>query len=451
MNATVAGAAGRQLSMVVAAALIALEASAGHAKEREQFVPVNVYRVGPYASSGSAVAGGMRDYLQMLNTRDGGINGVKFTWEKCGTEFNNLRAIECYGRMKNQRLTGANLIEPLPAGMSYAPLDGASADEIPTISLGYGRADAADGSVFPYVFPLVSTYWSQAATMIRYIGEKERGLDKLRGKHIAMLYHDSAYGKEPIPVLTELAAKYRYRLSTIPVPDPGNEQQSQWLQIRELRPDWVILWGWGVMNPTALKAAARAGYPRRRMVGVWWSGAEEDVIPAGLAAKDFVAAGLNVSGTNYPVIRNIQRYVHAKVSANINDEPGVGSIYYNRGVVIGIITAEAVRIAQRRFGKSRPLTGKQVRLALEHLRIDAARLNQLGASGLMPPLKTSCADHEGSGLVRFMKWDEMRWNIVTDWMAPTPEDRKVVHQKYLGSAASYARTKGITPRRCPAS
>ena len=205
------------------------------------------------------------------------------------------------------------------------------------------------------------------------------------------------------------------------------------------------------MNPTALKAAARAGYPRRRMIGVWWSGAEEDVIPAGAAAKDFVAAGLNVPGTNYAVIQSIQKYVHAKAGGNMDEESRVGSIYYNRGVVLGIITAEAVRIAQRRFGKSRPLTGKQLRWALEHLRIDAARLKQLGAAGFMPPMKTSCADHEGSGLVRFMKWDGMRWNIITDWMAPAPEDRKLVQQKYLESAAAYAKTRGITPRRCPAS
>lgn len=451
MNATIAGAARRPIAWLAAAALLALEAAAGQAQAREQFVPANFYWVGPYAAGGSGVAGGMLDYLQMLNTRDGGINGVKFTWEKCETEYNNARGIECYERTKNRGPTGATLIHPLSTGITYSLLDRARVDKIPIVSIGYGRADAADGRVFPYVFPLITTYWDQAATMIRYIGEKERGLDKLRGRHIALLYHDSAYGKEPIAVLTDLAAKYGYRLSTIPVPHPGNEQQSQWLQIRELRPDWVILWGWGVMNPTALKAAARAGYPRKRMVGVWWSGAEEDVIPAGAAAKDFVAAGLNVSGTNYPVIQSIQKYVYAKGDGEMEDTARIGSVYYNRGVVFGIITAEAVRIAQRRFGKGRPVTGEQVQWALEHLRLDAARLKRLGAVGFMPPLETSCADHEGSGLVRFMKWDGDQWNVITDWMAPMPEDRKMVRQKYLDSAASYAKAKGISPRRCPAS
>jgi branched-chain amino acid transport system substrate-binding protein len=232
------------------------------------------------------------------------------------------------------------------------------------------------------------------------------------------------------------------------VPHPGNEQQSQWLRIREIRPDWVILWGWGVMNPTALKTAARTGYPRTKMIGVWWSGAEEDVIPAGDAANGFVAAGFNVSGKNYPVVQAIRKHVYADGSGEMEDTSRIGSIYYNRGVVFGIITAEAVRVAQERFGKGKPVTGEQVQWALEHLDIDQKRLKELGATGFMPPLETSCADHEGSGLVRFMQWDGDSWNIITDWMGPAPEDAKLVRAKYTDSAMKYAKEKGITPRTC---
>ena len=286
--------------------------------------------------------------------------------------------------------------------------------------------------------------------MVRYIAEEMGGFDKLRGKKIALLYHDSAYGKEPIPVLTDLAKKYGYELSTIAVPHPGNEQQAQWLEIRRLRPDRVILWGWGVMNPTALKAAAKAGYPRDKMIGVWWSGAEEDVIPAGSAAKGFVAAGFNVWGANYPVIADIRKYVYQKGEGEMEDHSRIGSVYYNRGVVFGIITAEAVRVAQQHFGKGKPVTGEQVQWALEHLKIDDARLKQLGAAGFMPPLHTSCTDHEGSGLVRFMRWDGAQWKMITDWMAPAPADRKLVREKYVESADKYAKDKGITPRACDA-
>jgi branched-chain amino acid transport system substrate-binding protein len=431
--------------------LVLLVPAAAPAQPKEQFIPAMFYWVGPYAAGGSGIAGGLLDYLEMLNRRDGGVNGVKFTWQKCETEYNNARGVECYERLKNMGPTGATLVHPLSTGITYSLIERASADKIPVVSIGYGRADAADGRVFPYVFPLITTYWDQAATIVRYIGQEEGGLAKLRGKKLALLYHDSAYGKEPIPVLTDLAKKYGYELTTIAVPHPGNEQQSQWLQVRHLRPDWVILWGWGVMNPTALKGAQRAGYPSERIVGVWWSGAEEDVIPAGAAAKGYVAAGFNVSGTNYPVIREIRKHVYAAGGGEMTDKSRIGSIYYNRGVVFGIITAEAVRVAQQRFGKGKPVTGEQVQWALENLDIDARRLKELGATGFMPELETSCADHEGSGVIRFLRWDGNKWNIITDWMAPMPEDRKLVRQKYVDSALQYAKEKGIKPRDCDAS
>ncbi|HWQ37906.1 MAG TPA: ABC transporter substrate-binding protein, partial [Burkholderiales bacterium] len=79
------------------------------AQAKEQFVPANFYWVGPYAPGGSGISGGMLDYFKLLNNRDGGINGVKFTWEKCETEYNNARGVECYERSKNKGPTGATL------------------------------------------------------------------------------------------------------------------------------------------------------------------------------------------------------------------------------------------------------------------------------------------------------------------------------------------------------
>jgi branched-chain amino acid transport system substrate-binding protein len=270
-------------------------------------------------------------------------------------------------------------------------------------------------------------------------------MDKLKGKKIVNLYHDSAYGKETIPVLDVQAKKYGFQVTHIAVPHPGNEQQSQWLQVRQIRPDWVILRGWGVMNPTALKAAAKVGFPRTKILGVWWSGAEEDVIPAGDAAKGYIAAGFNAPGSNFPVLRDIQKHVYAKGQGELEDNSRLGSIYYNRGVLWAILTTEAVRTAQGRFGRGQPMTGEQVRWGLENLNIDDKRLKELGAVGFMQPLKLSCADHEGGGQVKFQQWDGRQWKVITDWI---PSDQKLVRPMIEASAAQYAKEKGITPRDC---
>jgi branched-chain amino acid transport system substrate-binding protein len=75
------------------------------------------YRVGPYAAGGSGIYGGYEDYLQLPNIRDGGINGVKLTWEECETEYNPDRGVECYERLKNHPPTGGTVIQP-PASLT---------------------------------------------------------------------------------------------------------------------------------------------------------------------------------------------------------------------------------------------------------------------------------------------------------------------------------------------
>jgi len=199
------------------------------------------------------------------------------------------------------------------------------------------------------------------------------------------------------------------------------------------------------MNPTALKTAAKVGFPRNKVLGVWWSGAEEDVIPAGSAATGYIAAGFNVSGTNYPVMKDIQKYVVAKGKSNMEDKSRVGSAYYNRGVVHGILTVEAIRNAQEKFGKGKSITGEQMRWGIENLDLDDKKIKALGATGFLPPLHVSCSNHEGSGLVKFSRWDGKQWKVITDWIQ---SDQKIVRPMVEESAAKYAKEKGLKLRDC---
>ena len=81
---------------------------------------------------------------------------------------------------------------------------------------------------------------------------------------------------------------------------------------------------------------------------------------------------------------------------------------YTRGVVYGMIVVEALRVAQAKYGKGKVMTPEQLRWGFEHLNLTEARIKELGAAGLFPPIKTSCADHEGSGMVKFQMWDGTR-------------------------------------------
>ncbi|ROH84468.1 ABC transporter permease [Pseudomethylobacillus aquaticus] len=435
----------KSTQLLAVASLGVMLFSANASAANEQYFPLQSYRIGPYAAGGTGFFGGFIDYLQYVNAKEGGVNGVKFTWSECETEYVVEKGVECYERLK-KGLNGAPAAatNPLSVGIAYATLERSTADKLPLITINHGRTDSTDGSVFPYAFPLQLNPYSEVSAIINYIAEKSGGLDKLKGKKIVTLYHGSPYGKETSPILELLAKKYGFELTLLEVPHPGNEQQSQWLNIRRAKPDWVILRGWGVMNPVALKTAQKTGFPTDRIIGNIWSNSEEDAAPAGAAAKGFISITTHPSGTNFPVLQDIDKFVVKAGKGNLQDAKRFGTVYYNLGVVNGILNVEAVRVAQAKFGK-RPLTGEEVRWGFENIRLDDKRLKELGALGLVQPLKLSCADHEGGGAVRFQQWDGSKWNVISDWVQA---DRKLLRPIIEESARQYAKEKGITPRDC---
>ena len=269
------------------------------------------------------------------------------------------------------------------------------------------------------------------------------GPDKLKGKKISLVYHDSPYGKEPIPALQALAQKHGFEFTPIPVTHPGVEQKSQWLSIRQNRPDYVLIWGWGVMNGVAIKEAAAVAYPRDKMIGVWWSGAEPDVTPAGADSTGYKALMLQHGAQKDAVHADIEKHVYAK-GKGATEKEKVGEVLYNRGMVNAMLGVEAIRTAQGKFG-NKPLTGEQVRWGLENLKLSADRISQLGFAGMLKPVAISCSDHEGARDGRVQQWDGKAWNIISGWYTANQE---VTEPLVKDVSAKYAEEKKITPRDC---
>jgi branched-chain amino acid transport system substrate-binding protein len=427
---------------VATAGLASLVSSpAALAQAKEQFYPLLVYRTGPYAPNGTPWANGKQDYIKMVNARDGGINGVKITFEECETGYATDKGVECYERLKGKN-GGASLFDPQSTGITFALTDKAPIDKIPLITLGYGLSASQDGMVFKWNFPLMGSYWTGADILVQHVAKKAGGFDKLKGKKIALVYHDSPFGKEPIPLFQERSKMHGFELQLIPVTAPGVEQKAAWLQVRQSRPDYVMLWGWGVMNSTALKEAQATGYPRDQMYGVWWAGAEPDVKDVGMGAKGYNALALNTSGTQPKVMQDILKYVHDKGNGT-GPKDEVGSVLYTRGVIIQMLSIEATRRAQERFGKGKVMTGEQVRWGFENLALDQKKLDALGFAGVMRPLSTSCADHMGSTWARIHTWDGTKWNMSSDWYEA---DEQIIKPMVKAAADKYAAEKKWTRR-----
>jgi branched-chain amino acid transport system substrate-binding protein len=422
----------RLTALALAASVVAGPAMA------ELVFPSLSYRTGPYAPNGIPYADGFADYMTMLNERDGGVGGERIVVTECETAYNTEKGVECYESTKG---SGALAYNPLSTGITYQLIPKVTADHIPLYTPGYGRTSAANGKVFEWVFNYPANYWDGASVAITYLLGENGG--SLEGKKIALVYHNSAYGKEPIRTLQELSAKHGFELIEIPVDHPGQEQKSQWLQIRQQRPDYVLMWGWGVMNAVAIQEAVNIRYPMENFIGIWWSGSENDVKPAGEGANGYKAIAFHGSGSDYPVYEDLHKYVLDAGKA-AGDGTNAGTVLYSRGMYAAMVLTEAARKAQELSGHG-AITPAEMRDGMEALDLTEERLTELGLPGFAQPITATCADHGGPGSAMIQQWDAAagKWNDVSDYIEA---DADVLDPLIAEDSAAFAAENNITER-----
>lgn len=409
----------------------------------DYYVPMPVYRTGPYAAGGTGYFGGIIDYYRLLNEK-GGIGGVKVVWDECETEYNRTKGIECYHRQKKNDLGEALYFDPLSVGISSSLIEQGRKDKISIISVNHGRTETERGDVFPYQFPLGTNAYDFAYAVIKHIAAQMGGMEKLKGEKIVTLFHGSPYGREANEFLNSLGERYGFEHVPIEVPHPGNEQGSQWLKIRKLKPAYVFLRGWGVMNPVAMQTAVRTGYKVSNLIGNEWSNSDEDVIPAGDAANGYQAVTVHRAGKDYPLAQEIIKKLYNQGKGDLEDKSRIGSVYWNLGIWAAVLSSEALRVAQKRFGKQ--LTSAQVRWGFENIHLTPSRLNEMGLSDVVPPIQVTCKDHAAVHQARFQQWSsaERKWKLVSDWIDGSSDfSRQVVNE----NADKYAKEHPEFPVR----
>ena len=273
------------------------------AAEEHHYIPVFSYRTGAFAGSGIPQANGHRLFTP-LNERDGGIGGVKILVEECETGYKAQKGVECYEATKGK---GALIYNPRSTGITLQLIPKAPIDKIPVLSMGYGLSAAAVGEKFPWIFNAPATYWSQASAVIKYIDSGLKG--GVKGKKIGFIYLESAMGVSRSHYLKSSPSGWNLNWYQIPVGvKEMQSQSSHWLQVRKERPDYMVMWGWGAMNPTAIKEAAKIRYPMDKFIGVWWSGSEGDVGPLVLLPRA-TRRCFHGAGKDFPVLQDIKKYV----------------------------------------------------------------------------------------------------------------------------------------------
>jgi branched-chain amino acid transport system substrate-binding protein len=364
-------------------------------------------RTGPTQVVGVVLCPGYHDYVDLVNSK-GGVAGHRIRVDEIDHEYKVPPAVEAYERYKAE---GAVVVALYGTPQTYALTEKLTEDRIPGTSPGFGRADAADGTRYPYLFPIAATYWSQAAAAVQFVKGQ---LGDLHGKKIGYLFYDNPAGREPLPVLEDLATREGFQLKSFAVPPPGLEMGAQALDIaRRFHADFVIAHLFGRAPSVSIKEFRRVGYPLNKVLSLVWGSAEADIQGAGgfAAAEGYYTMQFAGVGSDFPVLNEI-RAMYRKAGKEPPKEMA-STVYYNRGVLQAALAVEAIGNALRAKSGA-PITGDDVKKGFE-------RIKDFTLGGLVPPLAITPENHEGGGWVQIWQVKGGKLVRLTDWLKAYPD------------------------------
>jgi branched-chain amino acid transport system substrate-binding protein len=387
--------------VVLASVLFGLAMVPGADAGHEIVIGLQCDRTGATQTVGVVLCPGYHDYVNLVNSK-GGLNGHKIRAMEIDHEYKVPPAVEAYERHKKE---GAVVMGVYGTPQIYALTQKLTEDRIPGTSPGFGRADATDGVRYPYIFPIAATYWSQGTASVEFV---KKQLGGLKGKKIAYLFFDNPAGREPIPILEDLAEREGFQLRTFAVPPPGVEMGAQVLDIAQrYRADFVIAHLFGRSPSVSIKELKRIGYPLRKVVSFVWGSAEADVEAAGgmAVAEGYYTMQFAGVGTDFAVLNEI-REMYRKEGKPAPKEMN-STVYYNRGVVIAAIHLEAIKNALKNKPDGK-ITGEDVKKGFEQIK-------GFTLGGLVPPLEVTPENHEGGGWVQIWQVKGGKFVKATDW------------------------------------
>jgi branched-chain amino acid transport system substrate-binding protein len=391
-----------------AAAALGFVAGAKAADKGEILIGEQCDRTGPTQIVGIRLCAAVQDYVNLVNSK-GGIEGFTIKVAEIDHEYKVPQGMEAYERAKKDGAVSYMIYgTPHAQAMNQKLVE----DKIPGTSPGFGISASADGSRYPYLFPMAATYWSQGAAAIQFIKEKLGG--DLKGKKIAYVFYDNPAGREAIPILEDLQKTEGYELRTFAVPPPGVEMGAQVLDITQrYRPDFVIDHLFGRSPSVAIKEYKRAGFPLSKVMGLVWASAEADIEAAGgwQVAEGYHTMSFAGVGDDYPVRQEIKA-MYKKDSKEPPKEMD-DTVMYNRGLLIAALHVEAIRNAIKANGGQKP-TSEQVKKGFESI-------HDFTLGGLVPPLNVTPADHEGGGWVQIYQTKGGKFVKETEWIRAYPE------------------------------
>ncbi len=353
---------------------------------------------GPTSDVGTPYAEGIQGYVQWLN-ENGGVNGrpVELLFQDYGYKVDV--AEQLYSQFVNE---GIVAFQGWGTGDTEALRGRIAADEIPFMSASYS-AVLGNPEEAPYNFLVGTTYSDQMLIALRWALEDWAAKGNADAPKVAVLHHDSPFGRSPVPDGEAFAQANGMAFTAIAMPRGATDLTPELTQAREFGANYIVIQN--VSSPAALllKDKQRLGMDDVQVICLNWC-ADEILVNLAEGTAEGVVGTLPFAPPteDVPGLQNPRDFLAAQ--GQDLDEIG---LHYGQGWWTMAVMVEGG--IQRTLEAGMELTGPNIKASLESLQ-------GFDTGGVTAPISYSAEDHRGNRSLRIFQVQDGQWKAITDYI-----------------------------------
>lgn len=340
-------------------------------------------------------AQGVAAYVEFVN-QNGGVNGRALQLLAVDGEYDVTRAEQLYGQLVNE---GVVAVMGWGTEEALALASRAARDQVPFIPASSSEALNDPSGFAPYNFLIAPTYGDQLVAMMFYMQKLwEAEGNSAADMRIALFYHDSGFGTDPIAAGEEFARQARIGgLLTIPMWSEARDFTAELQQADDYGITHIIIQN--LPRPAAQLVANIIGFFGAITPGhvgcLNWCANEQFVALARdnaedvLGAMPFTPPNVTVNGQ-----QDAEDFLDSK-GLSLDD----ASVHFTQGWAAMSVLVSAIT---QTSDAGQQITGLNIRASLESMK-------NIDTGGLLAPLTFSADDHRGTRALSIYVVQDGEW------------------------------------------
>lgn len=332
---------------------------------------------GPTSDVGTPYAEGIKGYVEWLNA-NGGINGRQIELLSSDYGYKVDVAEQLYSQFVQQ---GIVAFQGWGTGDTEALRSRIAADQIPFMSASYSHV-LGNPKEAPYNFLVGTSYSHQAVIALRWIMDDWKAQGKEGMPKVAILHHDSPFGRSPVKDAQDFAAQNGMEIMALPLPR-ATDFTAELAQVQDFGASYIIVHTVSSQAAIVAKNIRDQGLKDKfKVINLNWASDELFIELAGDAAEGvYMVQPFAPPSADVPGFKPIDEFLQAQGSSLA--EKG---LHYAQGWITMDIMVAGIR---KVLEQGQALTGANLKAALETLK-------DYNTGGITYPITFTPEDHWGN-------------------------------------------------------